>query len=178
MSRTRRDREFARFVEERSPRLLLLARHLCGDPHLAEDLTQAVLEKVYLKWARVSAAEDPYLYVRRMLVNLNNDRLRKRPWNETPVAFTPDRADLAADPRPSAARDQNVLLDRLALHRALAELTPRERAVVVLRYLEDLTEADTAAELGIRIGTVKSACSRALGKLREFARTTHDEEVG
>lgn len=176
MSRAQRDREFARFVQERSPRLLLLARHLCGDPDLAEDLTQTVLEKVYLKWARVSAAEDPYLYVRRMLVNANNDRLRKRPWRENPVAFTPDRADLASDPRHPSAPEQSVLLDRLALHRALAELTPRERAVVVLRYLEDLTEAATAAELGIRIGTVKSACHRALGKLREFARAD-DEEV-
>jgi RNA polymerase sigma-70 factor (sigma-E family) len=175
MSSAQRDREFARFVEERSPRLLLLARHLCGDPHLAEDLTQTVLEKVYLKWARVSAAEDPYLYVRRMLVNSNNDRLRKQPWREHPVAFTPDRAAAGSD-RPTAT-DQAMLLDRLALHRALADLTPRERAVVVLRYLEDLTEADTAAELGIRVGTVKSACNRALGKLREFSRLADDEEV-
>lgn len=177
MSRAQRDREFSRFVEERSARLLLLARHLCGDQNLAEDLTQTVLEKVYLKWARVSAAENPYLYVRRMLVNANNDRLRKQPWRENPVAFTPDRADVAGDARVAAGTDQGVLLDRLVLERALAELTPRERAVVVLRYLEDLSEADTAAELGIRVGTVKSACHRALGKLRDVSRTAGDKEV-
>lgn len=177
MSTDERDGEFARFVEERSSRLLLLARHLCGDPDLAEDLTQTVLEKVYLRWARVSAAEDPYRYVRRMLVNVNNDRLRRQPWRETPVAFTPDRADIAVGlGRPTDA-DQSPLLDRLILHRALAELTPRERAVVVLRYLEDLSEADTAAELGIRVGTVKSACNRALGKLRDFSRAAGHGEA-
>lgn len=167
MSRAQRDREFSRFVEERSSRLLLLARHLCGDPDLADDLTQTVLEKVYLKWASVSAAQDPYAYVRRMLVNANNDRLRKQPWRENPVAFTPDRADVSADVGRPAAADPADLLDRMVLERALAELTSRERAVVVLRYLEDMSEADTAAELGIRIGTVKSACHRALGKLRD-----------
>lgn len=176
MSRAERDREFSRFVEERSSRLLLLARHLCGDPDLAEDLTQTVLEKVYLKWAKVLAAEDSYSYVRRMLVNANNDRLRKQPWREKPVAFTPDRADLATDTEPTAT-DQATLLNRLVLQRALAELTPRERAVVVLRYLEDLSEADTAGELGIRIGTVKSACHRALGKLRDSSRATGTREV-
>lgn len=177
MSRAQRDREFAQFVQERSPRLLLLARHLCGDRDLAEDLTQTVLEKVYLKWARVSKADDPYLYVRRMLVNANNDRLRKQPWREQPTEFTPDRADLGMlNDQSRRVIEADLVANRITLHRALGELTPRERAVVVLRYLEDLSEADTAAELGIKVGTVKSACARALGKLREMSRS--DEVKG
>lgn len=177
MSRAQRDGEFARFVEERSSRLLMLARHLCGDPDQAEDLTQSVLEKAYLKWGRVAKADDPYLYVRRMLVNLNYDRLRRQPWRENSTAFTPDGAEVvSASARHLASDDLALLIDRIALRRALAELTPRERAVVVLRYLEDLSEADTATELGIKVGTVKSACNRALGKLRDFSRIVQEEQ--
>lgn len=171
MSRRQRDEEFAVFVGERSARLLLLARHLCGDPEVAEDLTQSVLEKAYLKWSRVSKAAEPYAYVRRMLINLNNDRLRKQPWRENPTVFGGDGSDAwaALSSRHLGADDLAQVIDRLALRRALAELTPRERSVVVLRYLEDLSEEDTAAELGIKVGTVKSACHRALGRLRELS---------
>lgn len=178
MSRAQRDDEFARFVAERSPRLLLLARHLCGDAAMAEDLTQSVLEKAYLKWGPVSKADDPYQYVRRMLVNLNYDRLRRQPWREESRGFEPGGTDPAlARAAHSGGDGLAVVLDRLALRDALAELTSRERAVVVLRYLEDLSEADTARELDIRVGTVKSACNRAIGKLREAAERLDDPEV-
>ncbi|WP_432557829.1 SigE family RNA polymerase sigma factor [Granulicoccus sp. GXG6511] len=174
MSRAQRDAEFARFVAERSPRLLLLARHLCGDFQAAEDLTQSVLEKAYLKWGRVAQASDPYAYVRRMLINLNNDRLRRQPWRENPAEFVAEARTLFALPGGQVPADDMLqIIDRIALRRALAELTPRERSVIVLRYLEDLSEEATAAELGIRVGTVKSACHRALARLRE-----HSEKVG
>lgn len=172
MSRAERDAQFALFVTERSPRLLLLARHLCGDAQLAEDLTQSVLEKAYLKWGRVSQASDPYAYVRRMLVNLNNDRLRRRPWRENPSEFVSDGQGVSA----TSADELAQVIDRVALRRALAELTPRERSVIVLRYLEDLSEEATAAELGIRVGTVKSACHRALSRLRELSAVVREEE--
>ncbi|WP_425308869.1 SigE family RNA polymerase sigma factor [Ammonicoccus fulvus] len=177
MSRAQRDEEFARFVAERSPRLLLVARHLCGDPAMAEDLTQSVLEKAYLKWGRVSKADDPYHYVRRMLVNLNYDRLRRQPWREESRAFEPGVVDPAlARVARSDGDGLGSVLDRIALRHVLAELTARERAVVVLRYLEDLSEADTARELDIKVGTVKSACNRALGKLREASARLDDPE--
>lgn len=171
MSRTERDEQFALFVTERSPRLLLLARHLCGDVQAAEDLTQSVLEKAYLKWGRVSKASDPYAYVRRMLVNLNNDRLRRQPWRESPSESVSDGFGAGAPTTDEAA----AAIDRIAVRRALAELTPRERSVVVLRYLEDMSEQDTADELGIRVGTVKSACNRALGRLRELSDNVRED---
>lgn len=157
---TRADEEFAAFVREHSPRLQVIARGLCGDPHLAEDLTQQALERAYLRWGRVRRADEPFAYVRRILVNVHHDRQRRRPWREQPTenAVEPAGGGVAATDR--------LVADREAVRRALAELTPRERAVVVLRYGDDLTEADTARELGIALGTVKSACARALGKLR------------
>ncbi|MDO5498815.1 MAG: SigE family RNA polymerase sigma factor [Propionibacteriaceae bacterium] len=177
MSRGQRDEEFALFVAERSARLLLLARHLCGDQQAAEDLTQSVLEKVYLKWNRVSKAAEPYAYVRRMLINLNNDRLRRQPWRESPTILAGDGTEAWASlkSRHVGSDDLAQVIDRIALRRALAELTPRERAVVVLRYLEDLSEEDTAAELGIKVGTVKSACHRALRRLRELSDNVREE---
>lgn len=163
-----RDAEFAEFVRERSPRLLAFARGLCGDPALAEDLTQGALEKTYLKWNRVRAADDPASYVRRILVNHYRDRMRRRSFSERSTDFDPAGTgfDAAAAHRLSTADRSTELADREAVRAALAGLSARERAVVVLRFLEDLSEADTAAALGIRVGTVKSACSRALGKLR------------
>lgn len=159
MNRAERDAEFAEFVRVRSPRLLLVARSICGNADLAEDLTQAALEKAYLKWARVRKADEPFSYVRRILVNLNTDRLRRKPWREQPTEFV--------DQPPAVGDRAGEISDRETVRRVLAQLTERERAVVTLRFLEDLSEAETARELGVRPGTVKSACARALGKLRE-----------
>jgi RNA polymerase sigma-70 factor (sigma-E family) len=130
---------------------------LCGDEHLAEDLAQAALERAFPKWRRiVRGGNDPYPYVRRILVNLNISRLRRR-FRENPTA------DIAEDTSTSSPPPD---ADRVALTRALAILTERERKVVALRYLEDVSEAQTAAELGLPQGTVKSCASRALAKLR------------
>lgn len=163
---SRRDQEFAEFVQQRSGRLLLIARTLCADPYLAEDLTQATLERAYLKWGRVAKAEDPFGYVRRILINIHHDRMRRYSAHERPVDLAPE-ANRGHEP--ASGDNTATVAERQLVHRMLAELTARERAVVVLRFCADLSEAETARELGIAVGTVKSACARALAKLRGLA---------
>jgi RNA polymerase sigma-70 factor (sigma-E family) len=131
------------------------AYRLTGNQHDAEDLVQASLLKVVPHWARL--AGDPEAYVRRTLVTSNVSRWRRRRWREVTTDAVPDRATA------HAATDE-----RLALQDALAELAPRQRAVVVLRYYEDLTERQTADALGIAVGTVKSQARDALARLREL----------
>jgi RNA polymerase sigma-70 factor (sigma-E family) len=156
-----RDDDFTAFVLARSARLVHFARVLCGDAGLAEDLVQTALEKAYLRWDRIEMA-DPFAYVRQAVVNQHLSWVRRRPWRERPSG---DAAELdllleaAVDPSGGVHR-------RVAVGAALATLSRRERAVVVLRYVEDLTERETAAVLGVAIGTVKSANARALDKLR------------
>lgn len=156
-----RDDDFTAFVLARSARLVHFARMLCGDAGLAEDLVQTALEKAYLRWDRIEMA-DPFGYVRQAVVNQHLSWVRRRPWRERPSG---DAAELdlfleaEADPSDGVSR-------RVAVRAALATLSRRERAVVVLRYVEDLTERETAATLGVAIGTVKSANARALTKLR------------
>ncbi|WP_035759472.1 SigE family RNA polymerase sigma factor [Granulicoccus phenolivorans] len=167
MGRAQTDEEYARFVRGSSARLLSIARALCQDAHQAEDLTQQTLEKAYLKWGRVRRADDPHRYVRRMLVNLHTDWMRRKPWRERAVPTTPGEVGPGAGyPEPVTADRTGRVATRDVVARALQGLTPREREVVALRFLEDLSEADTAAELGIAVGTVKSACNRALARLR------------
>jgi RNA polymerase sigma-70 factor (sigma-E family) len=156
---------FEQFVEGSSARMLTLAMLLTGHSRVdAEDLLQTVLERAYRRWRRICRGGDPGPYVRRMLVNAAVDRwrmLRRRP--EQPL--TPDGVLLAvaalADPDMTAAVAEQDLL-----WRALACLPPGQRAVLVLRYYEDLTEAQTAAVLGCTVGSVKTQTSRALSKLR------------
>ena len=159
---TNRDEDFTAFVVARSGQLVRMARMLCGDRGLAEDLVQTALEKAYLRWDRIELG-DPFAYVRKAVVHQHLSWLRRRPWRERQVG---DPEELEAgvrsyvdDPAPGVQR-------RAAVVAALAMLTRRERAVAVLRYLEDLSEAETAAVLGVAIGTVKSTSSRALLKLR------------
>lgn len=161
------DEDFTAFVLARSARLVHFARMLCGDAGLAEDLVQTALEKAYLRWDRIELG-DPFAYVRQAVVNQHLSWVRRRPWRERPSGSAAELDEqigfslsgrTAADPSASVER-------RVAITGALATLTRRERAVVVLRYVEDLTEAQTAATLGIAPGTVKSANSRALQKLR------------
>lgn len=146
------------FVAAQSAQLVHFARLLSGDLHRAQDLVQSALEKVYRVW-RKREIEHPLAYARRAVLNqyLSEGRRRGR---ETPVA---DPTDHHEQPTPDHAVG---LVDRDALRSALAGLTPRERAVIVLRYQQDLTEAATAEQLGIRVGTVKSTASRAMAKLR------------
>lgn len=146
---------FSDFVAVRSVRLLRVAFLLTRDWARAEDLLQTALAKAWFGWDRIAA--DPEPYVRRILVNTYASWWRRR-WNaETPTERLPEESSL--DPR-----DQ--LDDRDALWRALGRLPKRQRAVVVLRYFEDLSEAEVADALGCAVGTVKSQASKALAKLR------------
>jgi RNA polymerase sigma-70 factor (sigma-E family) len=150
------EREFHDFVAGSSRRLAQFATLLISDRHTAEDLVQTALVKAYLNWP--SARNNPMPYVRRVMLNQRTDWWRRLRGREQVTAEPPDGptfGDLADD---QASQD--------AVIQALRRLTKRERAVVVLRYFEDLSEAQIAAELGIAVGTVKSTLFRALGKLR------------
>jgi RNA polymerase sigma-70 factor (sigma-E family) len=149
------------FVRVSWPRLLRTAHLLCGDREDAEDLTQTALVKVVRHWRRVQRADDPYAYARAVLVNTAASRWRRRRrYDELTAAERTAPAAVAPDPAGGVAL-------RDAVRRALAELPPRTRAVLVLRYFEDLTEAQTAAALGCSVGSVKSQVSRGLARLRE-----------
>jgi RNA polymerase sigma-70 factor (sigma-E family) len=156
------DDDFTAFVVARSGRLVHIARMLCGDAALAEDLVQTALEKAYLRWDRIEMG-DPFGYVRQAVVNQHLSFLRRRPWRERPSGSA---TELDLDFNRAVAGPADGVERRLALTAALGILTRRERAVIVLRYVEDLTEAQTAAILGVAVGTIKSANSRALQKLR------------
>jgi RNA polymerase sigma-70 factor (sigma-E family) len=149
---------FQEFVRNRWPHLVRTAYLLTGDRHLAEDLTQSALAKAYRSWRRVMRADSPEAYVRRILVSCNSDRFRKRRVPESLTAAVPERAE---------GRDEGDRADtRGALLAALSTLPARQRAVVVLRYWEDLPEGETAAALGCSVGTVKSQAAKGLAKLR------------
>jgi RNA polymerase sigma-70 factor (sigma-E family) len=146
---------FNDFVRHHSPRLLVFARLLTRDGTAADDLVQRVLVRCYPKWARISRDGGEYAYVRRSILNAYLSLLR-RPWRELPRSELLDVAAVSDEP----------IEDRLVIRRVLDRLTPRERAVILLRYFEDLSEADTAAELGIRPGTVKSTTHHAMAAMR------------
>ncbi len=151
------DPSFESFVAARSRHLLHAAHLLTGDRHRAEDLLQTALTRAYLRWDRIDS-DDPEGYVRRTMVNAHTDWWRKKPWREQATESVPEVA--VADTTASYdARD--------AVLSALATLSARQRAVVVLRYYEGMSEAEIAAALGCSTGTVKSAASRAMAKLRE-----------
>ena len=146
---------FRAFVQANSATLLHAARLLTGDHHRGEDLVQTALTRLYLKWDRVDA---PLAYTRKALVTAHIDATRRRWRGERPTEVLPEPANSTKEAETSETRDQ--------LRRLLAGLSPRERAVVVLRYYCDLSEQDAAATLGMPVGTVKSTCSRALARLR------------
>ena len=149
-----RDATFDAFVRARLPALLRFAHALTGDPHTAADLVQDALERTGVRWSRIENQGDPEGYVRRAIVNGRTSRWR-RLRRETLVDAVPDRQG-AMDP---PGRDEQ-------LWRLLATLPRRQRAVIVLRYYEDLSEEQIAATLGCAPGTVKSQASKALAKLR------------
>jgi RNA polymerase sigma-70 factor (sigma-E family) len=153
------DEEFDEFMRGRWPAMVRLAYGLTGDAGHAEDLAQAAFARAYASWGRVKRAGDPDAYVRRIVINANRSRLRKRRVTEE---LRPDLADTLAVQQQAPA-EHGTLLD------ALNRLGPRQRAVVVLRYWLDLSEADTAAALNCSVGTVKSQASRALATLRVTA---------
>lgn len=153
---------FTSYVRDRGPALLRTARSLTANPSDAEDLLQTALTKTYLAWDRIDDHHALDGYVRRTLVNTRTSQWRKRRVDE--FALATDELPERPAPGPDAADRQ---AQRDAMLRAVSRLPPRQRAMVVLRYYEDMTEAQTAQALGVSIGTVKSAVSRALDKLRD-----------
>jgi RNA polymerase sigma-70 factor (sigma-E family) len=155
---------FEDFVAARSASLLRTAYLLTRDHALAEDLLQTALTKAYLAWRRIEG--DPEPYVRRIVVNTYASWWRRK-WNgEQPTEKLPEHHD-GRDDRIGESGD---------LWDALGRLPRRQRAVVVLRYFEDLTEAQVADLLGISVGTVKSQTSKAFAKLRIDPSLTDSEE--
>jgi RNA polymerase sigma-70 factor (sigma-E family) len=152
----RGDEEFAEFAQASYGGLIHAAYLLTGDRHAAEDAAQAALVRTYAAWSRVRR-DDAFAYARRVLVNYVTDRWRRR-LREYPTDDLPEQ--------PTGADPADEVALRQWLASALATLTIRERAVVIMRYLFDLPEAAVARDLGVTVGTVKSTSSRALAKLR------------
>ncbi|WP_408641890.1 SigE family RNA polymerase sigma factor [Saccharopolyspora oryzae] len=149
--------DFAEFVRVALPGLMRYGHALTGNPHDAADLVQAVLEKVGARWAKVSRnCGDPTAYVRRAMANTHVSRWR-RTRRETLLADFPD----------VPAQAQPDRLENEPLWQALRSLPPRQRAVVVLRYYEGLSELEIAESLGVSCGTVKSQASKAMASLRK-----------
>jgi RNA polymerase sigma-70 factor (sigma-E family) len=158
--------EFSEYVTLRWPPMLRTARLLTGDDGLAEDLVQTALEKCYVKWPRLRARDATDAYVRRAIVNTYISWQRRRSWYEVPRERMPEAA--VADTTADVPR-------RSMLQTALSGLPAKQRAVVVLRFYEDLSVQQVAAVLGCSTGTVKSQTSDALGKLRDLLGEDLDE---
>ena len=152
------DARLGDYVRGQWPALVRYATALCGDPIEAEELVQSALVRVALRWPFVRDKDTPDGYVRRAIANGYLTTWRRVRSRETRVAEPPDVV-VSADA--SAGVD-----DVMTVRRALAALPPRQRAVLVLRYLEDRSEQETADLLGCSVGTVKSQASKALTKLR------------
>jgi RNA polymerase sigma-70 factor (sigma-E family) len=154
--------DFADFVRAGLPGLLRYGHALTGNPHDAADLVQSVLEKVGSRWSSiVRDTGDPLAYARRAMANAHVSRWR-RTRRENLVAEFPD----------VAGASQSYPFEHEPLWQALRALPPRQRAVIVLRYYDGLSEVDIAAALGISQGTVKSQASKAMGTLRARLSTT------
>ena len=149
--------DFRQFTAARSAALLRTAYLLTGDRGHAEDLVQSALTKAYRHWGKVRRSGVPEAYVRRILVNERNSRWRRERSREV-VGDVPDRPGVD---------EAQAYADRDEIWQALQAMSPRTRAVLVLRYWEDLSEAQTAGLLGCTVGTVKSQASRGLRKLAE-----------
>jgi RNA polymerase sigma-70 factor (sigma-E family) len=154
---------FEEFTAARLAALLRYAMLLSGDREQARDLVQEVLARALVKWGRIGTIEEPYAYVRRMVTNEFLSWRRRRKLTTVPL----DEAHEAATPEPDTPDDLRGLL---------ARLPGRQRAVLVLRYYEDLTDDEIAAALGCRVGTVRGYASRGLAALRiELATNTNEE---
>ena len=149
--------EFAEFVASRQRQLQRAAWLLTGDWTAAEDLVQTALAKTWRHWRKVQAADDPDAYVHRVLVNSFASGWRRRWRGEQPTETIPDSliADVADE-----------VSTRLSVQAALARLPRRQRAVLVLRYFQDMSEAQVAEAMGCAVGTVKSTSDKAITRLR------------
>lgn len=150
---------FEEFVAGRGQALQRFGYALTGDWALAEDLLQTALARAYPRWSRIQR-DDPEAYVRKIMLNTWSSWWRRHWRGEVPSGQLPD----AAGPDHYSSVDS-----RQALRAALAKLPPRQRAVVVLRYHQDLSEAQVADLLGVTVGTVKSQAAKALATLRSQA---------
>ncbi|WP_020578608.1 SigE family RNA polymerase sigma factor [Actinopolymorpha alba] len=162
----RSEAEFREFVEARSLALLRTAYLLCGDQHRAEDLVQGALAKLAPRWRKV---EEPEAYVRRVLYHDQVSWWRRRSRSSEHLVERPPEspASTAASQHPT---DHASAVDRrIDVRAALSKLGPRQRAVLALRYFEDLPEAEVAHMLGCSVGTVRSQTARALARLRTVA---------
>lgn len=153
----RTSEEFEEFARARTPQLYRAAWLMCGDAHRAEDLVQETLAKVYVRWHRRLGApiEHPVAYAHTTLTRTYISAQRRRSNHETPTGELPEQVVPGGDAATS-----------LALRDALAQLAPMDRAVLVLRYLEDTSVADTADALGLTPGAVRNRTLRALDRLR------------
>ncbi|MDQ3735400.1 MAG: SigE family RNA polymerase sigma factor [Actinomycetota bacterium] len=156
----RPDDDFRDFVERWSPALLRVAFLLTGDRGHAEDLLQTALMKTSRRWKDPVDRDGSYPYVRRVMINTQTSWLRRQRVVETFVDIVPESAE---------QEDAFSAVEGRALP-ALAQLPPRMRAVIVLRFYEDLSESDTARLMGCSVGTVKSQTSRGLDRLRDYFR--------
>ncbi len=149
--------EFEEFAIARTPQLYRAAWLLCGDPHRAEDLVQDTLAKVYVRWHRRLGApiEHPVAYAHTTLTRTYISAQRRRSNHETPTDHLPETVEPGGD-----------AATRLALRAALDELAPMDRAVLVLRFLDDVSVAETADALGVSPGAVRNRTIRALDRLR------------
>ena len=157
--------DFEQFVTASSDALLRTAYLVVWDPVEAEDLVQECLLAVARRWPRVRGMDHPHAYARRVLINLALDGAKRRTRRRQELVGD-DAATLTAVPDESSARRLNAIGVRAELIAALATLPPRQRAVLVLRYFEDLSEAQVAELLGCSVGTVKSTASRGLTRLQ------------
>jgi RNA polymerase sigma-70 factor (sigma-E family) len=155
---TEREADFTAYVQARQRALARFAYLLTGDPHSAEDLLQSALAKAFRKWDHIRGVEAPDAYVRRIMVNEHTSWWRRQ-WRHREVSGS----HLISVMDPPAAADRGQDTD---LWDHVQSLAPQQRAAVVLRYYEDLSEAQTAQILGVSVGTVKSHTSRAISALR------------
>lgn len=149
---------FTAFVEARGLSLLRFATAVTGDRHQAEDLLQGALERAYGRWSRVAGRGDPERYIKQSIVNAARDGWRKQKRH-------PEVFDLSEGSGSYLPFDEVITRD--VVRSALASLPPRQRLVVVLRYWQGMTEAETAELMRISVGTVKSQAHRAMKTLRE-----------
>jgi RNA polymerase sigma-70 factor (sigma-E family) len=154
--------EFSSFARDRSPALLRSAYLLTGDQQLAEDLVQASLARTYVAWRRLDHPANAEAYTRKVMYRLQISSWRRRKLRESVTADLPE-------PRREGRDPTDAVDTRIVLHAALLKLPPRQRAVLVLRFFEDRTEAEAADLLEITVGTVKSQAAKGLARLRAIA---------
>jgi RNA polymerase sigma-70 factor (sigma-E family) len=165
-----RDLDFDEFFRATWPRLFRTAYAVAGDAAAAEDALQGAYARAFASWRRVSAAEHPEAYVRRIVVNEILGTRRRAWWLRERSFATPESGEAVVSPEVG-------VVDRDAMWSAVLSLAPRQRAVVVLRYYEDLSEEEIADALGCSRGTVKSQASAALANLRRAVAGAPDGDL-